>query len=134
MSPRTIFLSRLLGLYLVFVALAMMLNKHTTVQTVTDLVHSAPLMLLVGILTLAAGLALVLSHNIWSAGPATAVVTLAGWLTLLKGLSFVFLAPERQANFYLNTLHYPHLFYFYAGISLVLGAYLTYAGFSSPRS
>ena len=57
------------------------------------------------------------------------IVTLTGWLTLLKGVVFVGLVPVSPTNFYLLELHYAQLYYFYAVVSLAVGAYLTYAGF-----
>src|SRR5271169_2373155 len=131
MSPRTIFLSRLLGLYCVLAGLCMFTNKRTMVETVTVLVHNAPLMFVVGILALLAGLAMVLSHNIWSGGALPVVVTLIGWLTLFKGLLFLLLSPDVAVGFFLGGLHYEQYFYFYAAISFLIGAYLTYGGFKS---
>jgi vacuolar-type H+-ATPase subunit I/STV1 len=87
------------------------------------------MMLIVGVITLAAGLAMVLAHNIWSGGTLAVIVTLIGWLTLIKGLLFLFLSPEMEAEFFLRQLHYQQLFYLYGAFSLVLGVYLTYGGF-----
>ena len=80
---------------------------------------------------LAAGLAMVLAHNIWSGGALVVVVTLVGWITLIKSLSFLFLPPEVDAGLFLRQLHYQQLFYLYGAFSLVLGVYLTYGGFLS---
>ena len=77
----------------------------------------------------AAGLAMVLAHNIWSGGALVVVVTLVGWITLIKSLFFLFLPPEMEAGLFLGQLHYRQLFYMYTAISLVLGVYLTYGGF-----
>jgi len=41
----------------------------------------------------------------------------------------LFLHTEARAEFYLRTLRYEQLFYFYLGFTLLLGIYLTYAGF-----
>jgi len=131
MSPRTVFLSRLLGLYYILAALSMILHKQSFIETVTALLHNSPVMFVVGIITLAAGLAMVLAHNIWSGGAVAVVVTLIAWITLIKGLLFLFLSPEMQVTFFLTKLHYGHLFYVYTAISLVLGVYLTYGGFKS---
>ncbi|MFZ0395411.1 MAG: hypothetical protein WBX09_04855 [Terracidiphilus sp.] len=131
MSPRTIFLSKLFGLYFFLVALLMMLHKQAVVDMVTGLLHDPSLMFVLGLLALVAGLAMVLAHNIWSGGVLPVVVTIAGWLALLKGLLFLFLFSGDAAGFYLGTLHFSQLFYLYMAICLVLGAYLTYAGFMS---
>ena len=131
MSSRTIFLSRLIGLYCILVALSMMSRRQATVETVTALLQNPSLMFIVGVITLAAGLAMVLAHNIWRGGPLVVVVTVVGWITLTKSLSVLFLPPEMEAGFFLRQLHYQQLFYLYSAISLVLGVYLSYGGFRS---
>lgn len=133
MSTRTIFLSRLLGLYFLLIALSMVTHKQVTIDMVVALVHNAPLLFFMGIVIVAAGLAIVLAHNIWSGGALPIIVTILGWLALLKGLFFLF-PPPAAADLYLGTLHYAQYFYFYASFTLVLGAYLTYSGFKrTPR-
>jgi vacuolar-type H+-ATPase subunit I/STV1 len=89
------------------------------------------MMLVLGAIMLVAGLAMVLTHNIWSGGALAVIVTLVGWVTLIKSLFFLFLPPELEAGFFLRQLHYQELFYLYGAFSLVLGVYLTYGGFLS---
>jgi len=55
MSPPTIFLAKLLGLYCVIAALAMMTRKQSTVATFEALIANPPLLLLVEVLGLAGG-------------------------------------------------------------------------------
>jgi hypothetical protein len=131
MSPRTIFLSKLIGMYCIVIALSMMTRRQATVETVTALLQNPSIMLIVGIITLAAGLAMVLAHNIWSGGALVVIVTLVGWITLIKSLFFLFLPPEMEAGLFLGQLHYQQLFYLYTSVSIVLGVYLTYGGFKS---
>jgi hypothetical protein len=131
MSPRTLFLSRLIGLYCILVALSMITRRQTTLESVTALLHDPSMIFIVGVITLAAGLAIVLAHNIWSGGALVVIVTLVGWITLIKSLLFLFLPPEVEEGFFLRQLHYQELFYLYGAVSLVLGIYLTYGGFKS---
>lgn len=131
MSPRTQYLSRLIGLYCVLVALSMVAHKQTTVASITELIHHAPALLLTSIFALGVGLAIVLGHNVWSGGALPVVVTLVGWLSLIKGLLFLFLTPQATVAFF-EAAHYEQLFYVYASFTLVLGAFLTYGGFKSP--
>jgi hypothetical protein len=100
------------------------------VRMMNALINNAPLMLLVAILAIVAGLAIILSHNVWSGGPLPIIVTLVGWIPLIKGLIFLFLSPDAAVN-YFAALHYERFFYVYAGIDLILSAYLVYAGFRS---
>jgi len=127
MWPRTTFLSRLIGLYSILVSLSMITHRQATVETVTALVHNPPLLLVVGVIAVAVGLAMVLGHNVWSGGMLPVVVTLVGWLVLIKSLLFLFLSPAAAPLFFLDWLHYDQLFYVYAAVSLLLGVYLTYA-------
>ncbi len=131
MSPRTLLLSRLIGLYCTLVALSMIIRRQATLDSVTALLHDPAMMFVLGAITLIAGLAMVLAHNKWSGGSLAVIVTLVGWMTLIKGLSFLFLSPEMEAGFFLGQLHYRQLFYLYCSFSLALGVYLTYGGFKS---
>ena len=133
MSPRTTFLSRLIGLFSIFVWLPMVTHKQATVEMVTALIHNPRCCSSVGVMAVAAGLAMILGHNVWSGGALPVIVTLIGWLSLLKGLLFLFLSPEAASRFFLGGLHYEQLFYLYAAISFLLGIYLTYAGASTAR-
>jgi len=131
MSSRTVFLSKLIGLYCVLISLAMIARKRAMIEMVMALVNDRPALFIVGMITLLAGLAIVLAHNVWSVGALPIVVTLVGWWTLIKGLLFLFLTPEAAVGFFLVGLHYERLFYLYCTIALALGLYLTYGGFRS---
>src|SRR6266550_4293830 len=121
MSPRTVFLARLIGLFALLLSLA-------------ELLRDRPLLFILAMLGLLAGLAIVLAHNVWSGGALPVVVTLFGWILLIRGALLLFLSPEAVAG-WIDFLHFEQLFHLYAGITLVLGLYLTYAGFkASPPS
>ena len=79
------------------------------------------------------GLAMILGHNVWSGGALPVVVTLVGWMALMKGLVCMFLSPEAASEYFLGLFHYEQLFYLYASISLLLGIYLTYSGLRRRR-
>ena len=130
-STRTLFLSRLIGLYCLLAGLSMMSHKQLTVEAVTALLQNPSLSLLLGLITLGASLALVLAHNLWWSGPLALIVTLIGWLALIKSLFFLFLSPAMESRFVLGLLHYQQFFYDYAAVSIALGICLTYAGFTS---
>ena len=134
MSARTRFLAKLLGIYSILVSLSMLAHRQATILIVTQLLESSPLMLLTGVFTLIAGLAMVLGHNVYSGGVATVIVSLAGWSTLIKGALSVYLTPEEASAVFLGALHYEERFYVYAAFSLLLGAYLTYSGYSHRRT
>ena len=128
--PLTIFLARLIGLFLVLVSLSMLTHKQTMVETANALVHDRPLLLIVGMIALTGGLAMVLSHNILSGGVLPMIVTLFGWSILIRGLLLLFLPPGAMVGLF-EMFHFEDLFYLYAAVALILGLYLTYAGFKS---
>ena len=103
MSPRTLFLSRLIGLYCILVALSMITRRQATVETVTVLLQNPSMTLILGVITLAAGLAMVLAHNIWSGGTLVVVVTLLGWMALIKSLFFLFCRMRWKQDFFLGS-------------------------------
>ena len=136
MSPptRTVFLSRLIGLYCLLVGLSMVSHKQLTVEVVTALLQNPSLTLLLGLTMLGASLAMVLVHNLWWSGPLALIITLIGWLALIKSLLLLFLSPATAVRFVLGQLHYQRFFYDYAAVSIALGIFLTCAGFTSgPR-
>jgi hypothetical protein len=129
MSKATVFLSKLLGLYCLIIAGAMLARRSFTLDAVSALLHDPAMLYTLGVLLLFAGLAMVLVHNFWRGRPVTVIVTVMGWLTLLKGVAFVGLLPVAANDLYLVELRFEQLYYLYAVVTLALGAYLTYRGF-----
>jgi len=133
MSTRTIFLARLIGLFLIIFALPMFWQKELTVETYDRMIHDRPVILLIGMILTVCGLAMVLTHNVWSGGALPIVVTILGWLTLFKGAMILLLPPEALINLF-GLGHFGDLLYLYAAIYLILGLFLTIAAFTSSRS
>lgn len=131
MSSRTIFLSRLIGLFCILFVPAMAIHRQATLDSLAGILHNPSLVLVLGIITLVAGLAMVLAHNIWSDGALALVVTIVGWIALIKGLFFLYLLPEVGGEYLLKILQHPQLFYVCMAPSLIIGIYLTYGGFTS---
>jgi len=129
MRQRTAFLSKLIGLFCVLYSLSMLAHGEASVSAVSALIAEPGALLVLGFVVLGLGIAMVLGHNIWSVGALPVVVTIVGWLALFKGLFLTFLTPASAAA-YLSAMHYEQLFYIYAGVTLALGAYLTYGGFN----
>ncbi len=129
MPTHTRFLSKLLGLYCLIMAALLAADRASVLATVDSLTRDRPLMFVVGIFTLFAGLAMVLVHNVWSGGALAVVVTLLGWLTLAKALFILLLAPASATGFYAYPLHLGVSYFVYPAVSAALGLYLAYGGF-----
>ena len=89
----------------------------------------APLVLISGVFTLFGGLAIVLLHNYWSGGALSIVVTLVGWLTLIKAIVLLVLPPAKLVALY-GEVSPAHIL-ISGSLTLLLGVYLTIAGFRS---
>jgi hypothetical protein len=131
--PLTIFLGRLIGLFLVLISLAMLADRQMMPETADSLFRNRPLLLLAGVMTLIAGLAIVLTHNVWSGGALPIVITILGWIILARGLLLIFLPPSAMVYLW-QMLHFEEFFCAYLSVTLGLGLYLTYAGFQSSPS
>ena len=131
MSARTIFLAKLIGLSLIGFSLAMMMQKDATVATATALIHEPTFLLTFGMLALVAGLAIVLSHNVWSGGVLPVVVTIVGWVILIRGLLLLFL-PAATIAVVFDKAHFADFFSVYVGGTLLVGLGLAVAGFRAP--
>ena len=132
MRARTAYLAELIGLYTILIPLTMFVNKATMVAAVTAFPQSPAAMVLAGVCALGVGLAIVLGHNVWSGGALPIVVTVVGWLSLLKGLVLLGLPPDSAAAYFV-ALQYAQYVYVYAAITLILGLYLTYGGFAAAK-
>jgi amino acid permease len=58
------------------------------------------------------------------------LITLFGWSQMLRGSALLLMPAETQIAFF-QAMRLEDFFYIYAGIPLVIGVYLTYAGFTS---
>ncbi len=124
------FLSKVLGIYLLIISVAMFVNMHQFTQYVYKLINDVPLMFVTGFFTLILGLLIVVSHNIWQ-WSWRVVITIIGWLILFKGMSIIFF-PEFIDSLSLSFVHHLNFAYAGAGFDFILGVLLTYWGFKRP--
>ena len=129
MSRLTVFLARSIGLFTVLLVVAFLVRGSAIIETT---VADGPVMLVYAITSLAMGIAMVLGH-VWSGGALPVVVTLVGWLILAKGLLLLFLAPEAVSRMF-EQMRYGEHYYLFLAPALVIGLYLTWAGFTAPAS
>lgn len=95
------------------------------------IIRDPPLLFIGGLMAVTAGLAIVLVHNVWSGGALPIIITVIGWVILIKGLLLLILSPETESRVFIVGLHYEQHPNLYATFALLLGAYLSYAGFRS---
>jgi hypothetical protein len=131
MSPLTRYLSRLLGVFLLVTAVSEWTQPGLLTVVAPAMVDQPGLLWVSGMLTFAAGLAIVLGHNVWG-DPSAAVVSLLGWMMTIKGAGLL-LVPAAGWTAMLAAIHYPSHSSVYTIIPALSGAYLTYAGFVRQR-
>jgi|SRR5690242_5509021 hypothetical protein len=130
MRPLTVYLGRLLGLFTLIVSFWLLVERQNAVSTIPALLGNRPAMVIFAIIALAGGLAIVLAHNIWTGGALPILVTLIGWIMLIRGVLFLFLPPEATLGV-LAAMQFGRFFYVYLSIPFVLGIYLTYVAFTA---
>ena len=122
-------LAALIGPTLIALAAATLINLGSISTLVESVSHDPALVMVSGVLSFVAGLAVVRVHNHW-AGDWAVLVTILGWLLLVGGLVrilFPIWLAGMAANFGQNTG-------FIAGeavVSLVIGAFLSYKAYIS---
>jgi hypothetical protein len=94
---------------------------------------SWPTMLVLGMLTLIAGLAMVLGHNVWSGSALPIIVTIVGWITLIRSVVLLFVPPQALDRTF-QAIRFEEFYYVFLAIPLMLGLYLTYAAFTAPAA
>lgn len=130
MKLLTVFLGRLLGLFTLITSFWLLTERQNTLSTIPALLGDRPAMVIFAIIALAGGLAIILAHNIWSGGVLPILVTLIGWVMLIRGVLFLFLPPEATLGI-LAAMQFERLFYIYLTIPFVLGLYLSYLAFTA---
>ena len=82
---RSIFLAKLIGPLLAAIGLALIFNSDTFRLMAGEFLKSYSLIYIAGLLALTAGLAIVNTHNEWTADWRV-VITLLGWLCVIGGI------------------------------------------------
>ena len=123
----SIFLAKVLGLYLLIVPAAVLLKRKQFAEFAKEFSDNLAIVFLSGLIALILGLLMVVSHNVWTADW-RAVITFIGWLTLAKGVVRISF-PEKLATLVIDPSSTKWTLALI--VLLGLGIYLTYIGFSA---
>jgi len=126
MSAST-FIARLLGPMFVILGIAMLLKPHMFRTILSEFIGSPTWLYFAGFLGLLAGLALVLTHNVW-APDWRLIITLIGWITLVRALITIFRPPWIVAAGAAILGHF-RVFLGTAALNLIIGLLLSYFGY-----
>jgi hypothetical protein len=128
MSRLTVFLARSIGLFTLLLVAGFLVRGGAVIETTAA---DTSVMLCYAIISLAMGVAMVVGHNVWFGSALPVVVTLVGWLILVKGILLLVFSPEAFAGV-MHRMRYGEHYSLYLAPAFVLGLYLTWAGFSAP--
>jgi hypothetical protein len=123
----SIFLAKTIGLYLVIVSAAFMLKANELKPITLDMVRNPSFVMFSGILALIFGILIVVSHNIWVMDWRV-IITLLGWLALLKGVMRLFF-PEFAMHKMAKCVERNDYYFIMMGITLIIGLVLLYFGY-----
>ncbi len=123
----SLYLAKLIGPLMLVIAAAMLINQDNMRDMAADFLEHRGLIFLAGILTLLAGLAIVLSHNVWVAGWPV-IITILGWLSVIGGV-FRVVFPDSVRSIGESMLEKKGIFTAGGIVQAVIGAWLCYVGY-----
>ena len=127
MTDKQIF--QLFGLIYIAVGLGILLNPQYYKQMFADFKKSVAVMYLGGIFTFAIGFLLITFHNIW-VKDVSVIITIVGWMALLKGISILILPRLMMKTMDIFTNVKTSTLMVMAGFIIALGVMLAWLGFS----
>jgi hypothetical protein len=124
----SIFLARLLGPSMLVIGLGLLLNRATYRDLSVEFLDSPALIYLAGLIAFVAGLAIVLTHNVWVAGWPV-IITIFGWVSLAAGI-FRIVFPMSVMRLGRRLIDSQGFLIGGIAVYLLLGAWLSYAGYA----
>ena len=125
--PNSLFLARLIGPVMLVIGIAVFANPRGFRDMAGEFLGSRALMFLAGFVMMPAGLAIVLTHNLWAADWRV-LITVLGWLLAIGGAVRIFEPPflTRTAR---GLLKQPHFTTIAAAIWVALGLLFCFFGY-----
>jgi hypothetical protein len=126
----SIFLAKLLGLYFLVFSILCLFRKRQVETAAKDMAASKGILAVSAEISLIFGLVIVIDHSIWEYSW-RGLITLIGYLMILKAvLRFAFPnTVKKMISKIMGSGYWVTLI-----IMIVIGAYLTYCGFTYPQN
>lgn len=122
----SILIAKIFAVVYLMVGLGMLVNPGYYQKAMDDMLKNTAVIYLGGAMAAVAGLLIVTYHNIWEYSWVV-VITIFGWLSLLKG--FMFLAFPQHLAFWRKVFKKPSCMPIWAVIVLAFGLFFGYFGF-----
>jgi uncharacterized protein YjeT (DUF2065 family) len=123
----SIFLAQVIGCYLVLVGLAMLIHQNRFKKLINDFLSHSTLISLSSSICLIFGLLIIADHNVW-VGEWPMVITIIGWILILKGILRLFF-PDAFVKL-MKDLTEKSPYMVMCWVRILVGLYLVWAGFS----
>jgi uncharacterized membrane protein len=123
----SIFLAKLIGPLFLAVGVGLIANAAVYKKLAEEFLASHALIYLSGLLTMTAGVALILSHNVWAADWRV-LITLLGWLAAIGGAVRIVM-PQGTQRIGRSFLKRPLGMCIAAAVWLAIGAVLCFFGY-----
>ena len=124
----SILLAKFIGPYIIVIGMGLLFNPKTYQKIMEDFFKNAALVYVTGLITFVAGLAIVMSHNLWGLDWRI-IITLLGWNVLIKGV-WLIISPDTSAKMAALFAKNNKLATIPWIIMLVIGIFLTVKGYS----
>ena len=125
----SMFIAQLLGPMFVVVGVALLVKPQMFRTILPEFIRSPTWLYLAGFLGLLAGMALVLTHNVWVLDWRL-IITVIGWLTLVRALISIF-QPQWIVAAGTAILAHRGIFLGAAVANLIVGLVLSYFGYAA---
>lgn len=121
------FLAKAIGIYFIIICTAFFINMEKFLNLIQTLVNDAPLMFVTGFFTVILGILMVVGHNVWRFNWRV-IITIIGWLILLKGASILLYPPYIQTitKIFIENAYFAFIS---LGTNFIVGLILLYYGF-----
>jgi hypothetical protein len=121
----SIFLAKLLGIYMLLIAAIWIIWKDRFNESIKEIVESKGLIAFSGTMNILLGLAIAIGHPIWHLNW-IGLITLLGYLMIIKGILRLLFADKGKKFLpkILTTGYWPII-----AILIILGGFLTVSGF-----
>jgi uncharacterized membrane protein len=125
--PTSIFLAKLIGPVFLAVGIGLIVNAAIYRKVAEEALRSHALIYVSGLLTMTAGTALILTHNVWTADWRVAI-TILGWLAAIGGAARIVYPQGTEAigRWFLKN---PMAMNVGGGVWLAVGALLCFFGY-----
>lgn len=122
----SILIAKLISVIYLFAGLGFLVNPDFYQKTIKEAVKSSTFLMMGGAMATLVGILMITYHNIWSGEWWVVLITIIGWLSLLKG--FLYLVFPQSLSAFIPMYKKQHM-PIWGILMLVIGAIFGYYGF-----